>query len=1056
MTLGLAYDRRVVAVVPLTAEVDALLEPVVAAAHELGRVVVAPARRRLVERAHADGSVAGGTRLATSVRALQAEGRTVAVIAGANESALTAADCGIGVIVAGQAPPWAAHFLCGPGLSDVWLILRGAAAARNVASRSVNLTLLGAVTGLITGLVGPPESAARRGTVPVNVAALASIVASVWTSSQLARERVPVPTSETRWHAMDIEETLRELRTSLAGLTQAQADGRRPSDTDDEAASESILPATIAELRNPLTGPLAAGAGLSAATGSIVDALIVGGVMAGNALLGAAQRVSTGRAVRGLSSGTSLRVRLRRNGSETVTPAADLVAGDVITLQAGDVVPADCRLLEASHLEVDEASVTGESMLVAKDPRPSHAAAIADRSSMLYAGTTIAAGTATAVVAATGEATEAGRTDAAAEAAAAPGGVEAKLARLTAASVPVAVGAAGAVLLGGLVRGRLRESIPSAVALAVAAVPEGLPFTATVAQLAAARRLSRRGVLVRSPRTLEALGRVGVVCFDKTGTLTEGKIDLSLVSDGRIDESVESLTSGRRLALAAALRACPVDNGDGVLPHPTDRAVNRGGELAGVGRGDGEPRWRMIRELPFEPGRGFHAVLGRSGRRNVISVKGAPETVLPRCVAVRDELGARPLDEADRQRLDRHAAELARRGYRILAVAERNATNRRELGADRVERLEFLGFLGLADPVRPTAARAVNELRRAGVDVVMLTGDHPNTAMAVGSDLGLLNGHPPVTGPQLDQASEAELADLVANATIFARVSPAHKVSIVQALHRAGRAVAMTGDGANDAAAIRLADVGIALGLHSTEATKQAADIVVTDDRVETIVDAVIEGRAMWRAVRDSVELLVGGNLGEILFTTGSAFASARPPLNARQLLLINMLTDLVPALAIAVRPPRHVTPDMLLREGPDAAVGEALTRGVVRRALATAAATTGGWLAARATGSAARSGTVALTSIVGAQLAQTAMASRGDPVVLSAVGASAAALAGIVQFPPSSAFFGCRPLGPVAWGITLAASAAGAALGATLPDQTELINIVEAAVRRMDRPAES
>jgi cation-transporting P-type ATPase I len=1048
--LGLARDRRLIAVALLTAPADPLLEAVVQAAHQLGRVMVAPARRRLVEQARADGSVAGGSRLAASVRALQSEGRVVAVIAGGNEPALAAADCGIGIVTAGTAPPWAAHLLCGPGLTDAWLILQAAGCSRAAANRSGNLALLGAITGLVTGWVGPDRSRSRRSTLPVNIAALASIIASVWSVNQLARRPPPVTSPGVPWHAMGIEDTLRELRTSMSGLTETQAAERRMAEVEEADEPVSIVPATVDELRNPLTGPLAAGAGLSAVTGSVVDALLVASVMAGNAALGAAQRVAASRAVHSLAAASTLKVRRRRGGSEDVAPATELVPGDVVVVQAGDVVPADCRLVDANQLEMNESNLTGESMLVAKDPEPTWAAAVADRTSMLYAGTTVAAGVGTAVVVATGRATEAGRSSAAAKGATAPGGVEAKLARMTAASVPVAAGAAGALLATGLLRGRLAESIPSAVALAVAAVPEGLPFTATVAQLAAARRLSRRGVLVRNPRTLEALGRVNVVCFDKTGTLTAGKIDLSRVSDGRTDEGVEALSSGRRLVLAAALRASPEQNGDLALPHPTDRAVNRGGESAGINREDGAPGWRMVRELPFEPGRGFHAVLGRYGPRNIISVKGAPETVLPRCAAVRDDTGTHPLRRVDRNRLAERAADLAHSGYRVLAVAERSATNRRELGVDHVERLEFLGFLGLSDPIRPTAAKALSELRRAGVEIMMLTGDHPNTATAVGSELGILDGRSPVTGPEMDRADEAGLAELASRSQVFARVSPSHKVAIVEALHRAGRVVAVTGDGANDAPAMHLADVGIAVGGQSTDATRQAADIIVTDERIETIVDAVIESRAMWRSVRDSVELLVGGNLGEILFTTGSSLASARPPLNPRQLLLVNLLTDLVPALAVAVRPPRHVTADMLLREGPEAVVGSALTHGVVRRALATATAATGGWLAARATGTPTRSGTVALTSLVGAQLAQTAVAARGDPVVLAAVAGSAAALVGIVSSPPTSAFFGCRPLGPLAWGITLAASAAGAALGVALPDSTKLVNAVADGVCRL------
>jgi cation-transporting ATPase I len=659
---------------------------------------------------------------------------------------------------------------------------------------------------------------------------------------------------------------------------------------------------------------------------------------------------------------------------------------------------------------------------------------------MLYAGTTVVAGAGAAVVVATGRDTEAGRSAADAEVGSAPGGVEARLAQMSAASIPVAAAAAATLLGIGLLRGRLRESVPSAVALAVASVPEGLPFTATLAQLAAARRLSRHEVLVRAPRALEALGRVDVVCFDKTGTLTEGSTQLRLVSDGHVDEPIESTTDGRRDVLAAALRASPIQNGDEKLPHPTDRAVNSGGERAGVMREDDEPGWRMVRELPFEPGRGFHAVLGRSGRVSVISVKGAPEIVLPRCVAIRDDAGARPMTATDQTRLTERAGALARSGYRVLAVAERVATNRSELADDRVERLEFLGLLGLADPIRATAAAAITNLRRAGVDIIMLTGDHPNTATAVGAELGLLDGRSPVTGPELDAADEATLIEIARSTNVFARVSPAHKVAIVRALRAAGRVVAVTGDGANDAPAIRLADVGIAIGEDCTEAARQAADVIVANDRIETVVDAVIESRALWRSVRDSVELLLGGNLGEILFTTTSSMTAPAPPLQARQLLLVNLLTDLIPALAVAVRPPRHITPETLLREGPDAAVGSALTEGVIRRAVATATAATGGWLAARATGTAGRARTVALTSLVGAQLAQTAVTAKGDPVVLAAVAGSAVTLAGIVQFPPTSVFFGCRPLGPVGWGIAGVASAAGAVLGARLPDLGRLL----------------
>ncbi|WP_148088177.1 HAD-IC family P-type ATPase [Couchioplanes caeruleus] len=1030
--LGLATGGQMVAVATVEPELHPLAAAVAEAARAVGRLVVAGKASGVAARLGAD-AVAGGSRTAASVRALQVAGGAVILIAGRHDTALTAADCGIGVTVPGRRPPWGAHLLCGGELTDVWLTLQAAVLARQAGDRGARLAMLGSAAGALLAFTGPPAGAARRAGLPVNVTALAAIAASTWSVSGLARRATPAAADTTAWHALAVGQLWEHLHTSPAGLNAEQAAARCLDEPTATAGDEAgLLRASIDELDTPLTAPLAAGAGMSAVTGAAGDAVLVGGVLVANALLGGAQRVTANRALRKLLHRTAPRVRLRRAGTETVTTADGLVVGDVIVVQAGDAVPADCRLVEADALEMDESALTGESLPVAKDSAPSTASAVAERTSMLYAGTTVAAGTATAVVVATGHATEAGRGVHAAADRTPSGGVEARLQQLTAASLPVAAGAAGALLGSGLLRGRLAASVGEAVALAVAAVPEGLPFVATVAQLAAARRLSHRNVLVRNPRTMEALGRVDVVCFDKTGTLTEGRIRLGCVSDGHRDETCDALTGHRRTVLAAGLRATPVAEDGEVLPHPTDRAVEGAGRRCGVAVTEEAPGWQAVRELPFEPGRGFHAVLGQDAAGRRISVKGAPETVLPRCITRRDEHGERKLSDADRNDLGADVERLARQGYRVLAVAERAASDSGRLDDDRVERLTFLGLLGLADPVRPTAAAAVRRLRAAGVDIAMLTGDHPSTAAAIAAELGILNGHPPVIGPDIDACTDDELAKLAADATVFARVSPAHKVTIVRAMRRAGRIVAVTGDGANDAPAIRLADVGIALGDRGTTAAREAADIVITDDRIETIVDTVIEGRALWAAVRDSVALLLGGNLGEIAFTVASSLLAARPPLNARQLLLVNLVTDLLPALALAARPPRNISTEELLRAGPDDSLGASLHRDIAVRAAATALAATGGWLAARVTGTAGRAGTVALASLVGAQLAQTAMASRGDPLVLAAAGGSALALAALVQTPLTSVFFGCRPLGPVAWGIVAAASGAGAVVGRT------------------------
>ncbi|MEV1288602.1 HAD-IC family P-type ATPase [Micromonospora sp. NPDC049679] len=1032
--LALADGATLVALLRVEVELDPLAVALAAAARKVGRLLIAGLSSEVRQRVQAVGAVAGGSRLAESVRTAQRDGHAVLLIATRNDIALAAADCGIGILTASEhRPPWGAHLLCGPGLESAWLILEAATLARQVSGRSVRLSLLGSAAGALLGLIDTRPRAAGNALLAGSVASLANLVNGAWTAQKLARRPLPVPEDVVPWHALSIDDVLQILDTSPTGLSDKEATQRRGEQVDENEGDNrrGLLAAALDELDTPLTAPLAAGAGVSAASGSTIDAVLVLSVILANALLSGAQEVTAGRALRRLLTAGALPVRLLRPEGVREVAAEELVPGDLLTLEPGDAVPADCRLVEAAGLEMDESNLTGESVPVPKTASPTLAAAVADRNSMVYADTTVVGGTATAVVVATGRSTEAGRSAHSVLEESPSGGVHARLQKMTSASIPAAVAAAAGVLGTGLLRGRIGESINSSVALAVAAMPEGLPFIATAAQLSASKRLSRHNILVRDPRSMEALGRVDVVCFDKTGTLTRGGIALHSVSDGERAEPAGQLNPRYRQILAAALRATPLPDGDRLLPHPTDRAVVTGGRDVGVDIGEGTSGWRPLRELPFEPGRGFHAVLGQLPTDRLISVKGAPEIVLPRCVAWRPGGRSRPLTEADRDAVRTEVDRLARQGLRVLAIAERAASPRDDLDDDGVGRLELSGLLGLADPPRETAPEAVRRLRRAGTAVVMLTGDHPTTAEAIGAQLDLLNEAGVVTGTQLDNADEAEFDGLVARTSVFARVTPAHKVAVVRALRRLGHVVAVAGDGANDAPAIRLADVGIALGDQGTTAARQAADMVVADGRIETIAEAVVEGRAMWVSVRDALALLLGGNLGEIMFTLGTSLICARQPLNARQILFVNLLTDLLPAVTVAARPPRHVTPEELAHEGPDASLGGPLTRDVAQRAAATALVTTGAWLAARFTGTRGRASSVALASLVASQLAQTAVASRGDPLVLGATGVSMAALVGAVQTPIVSWFFGCRPLGPVGWGIVLAAAGAATAVAA-------------------------
>ena len=971
--------------------------------------------------------------LVEELRALQEAGHAVMLVGGTDPEALRVADIGLGVVQSGKRTPSAAHLVVGPGLASVWRVVDAVRTARDVSHRSALLALGGASTGGIWAFMGPARTAAQRALLPINGTALVSIALGGLAGVQAGNRNPPRPGPSDAWHEYTPDEALARLASSANGLRPDEQSSRRDLSTARSIrAPVGLVRAALDELANPLTPVLGLGAVLSAAVGSVTDAALVSGVVGVDALVGAVQRVRTDRSMYELEEVGEHTVRVRTAGHTRELVPDSLVVGDVVELEAGNSVPADCRLLDCAALEVDESAITGESLPVAKTVEATPGAPVAERTSMLYDGSVIAAGHAVALIVAVGRDTEAGRS-ATTAAEPPPSGVERRLAMLTRLTVPVTV-VGGAVVtgMGFLYRRPMRRAVSAGVALTVAAVPEGLPMLATVAQVAAARRLASRNALVRNPRALEALGRANQVCFDKTGTLTQGTISLVSVSFGSIDEPLDALSERGRGVLAAALRATPVA-GDDALPHATDHAIVVGAAEVGVREVHGVGAWERLEEIPFESRRGYHAVLGNSASDGAfVTVKGAPETLVSRARTWRRGDETVPLDATARREIDNHVERLGRRGLRVLAVAQAPASMDVTLGdGATVTGLELLGFVSLADRVRPTAAAAVRALDAAGVHVTMITGDHPSTAEAIAADLDLLNGRRVLNGSDLDHLTDDELDRVLPDVAVLARVTPLQKVRIVEAYQRAGRSVAMAGDGANDAAAIRLADAGIALGDHRTAAARATADIVIFDSRIETIVDAIAESRAMWDSVRDAVAILVGGNLGEMGFILVGSTTTGTSPLNPRQLLLVNLLTDMAPALAIALRePPDHAT-EALLCAGPDASLGGALARQIAVRAGATATGATAAWLIARMTGTPTRARTVALAALVGTQLGQTLVVGGRSPLVLGATGASVAALVGAIQTPGISQFFGCRPLGPVGWLTAVCAStgATGASL---------------------------
>lgn len=981
------------------------------------------------------GACVTATEVDDEILARQEEDHVVLAVGATGAASFPRADVRVGLHRPGHPPAWDADVLVRDELADVLLMVRAASAAQRNSAQAVTLNAAGAAIGATTALGGFQRSTARRVLQVADAASLLAMGNGFRLAGNLAHLPDTLERDEPPWHELDVEEVLELVGSSRDGLAADDVADRRQEPRRRPSRLRQAGRAAGEELANPITPVLGGGVGLSLASGSVGDAGLVASVLGLNAVVGGAQRLRAERAIETLRRHERHRVTVVRDGRDLEVDSDDLVVGDMLRLAPGMPVPADARVVESQGLELDESDLTGESMPVAKGAEPVSVAAVADRSSMVHQASRVAAGAGTAVVVATGDDTQARRALAWTDLDATAGsgaGVEARLQQLTRTTVPLALLSAGGVTLSGLVRHTpTRELVDASIGLAIAAVPEGLPLLATAAQRAAAGRLSRYGVLARDPRAIEALGRVDVLCADKTGTLTEGRIHLDVVSDGRSEVPADDASHGaHQHVLLTARRATPIDPGVERLAHPTDEAVAIGTGALGVHREvDGE--FEVVDDLPFEPGRGYHAVLADTPEGRLVCVKGAPEQLLRRCTAWRGGDGDLALDEESRARLDVEAERLATSGRRVLAIAER-AFDGEALDDADVDDLAFVGFLGLRDPVRPVSRDAIARLRGAGTTVVMITGDHPSTAASIAEQLALDDGEL-LTGADLDDLDDDALATVLPQATVFARVTPLHKARIVRAYEALGRVVAMTGDGANDAPAMRLADVGIAVGSRATTAARDTAELVITDDRLEVIVDAIAEGRGLWGSVRDGVSVLVGGNLGEISFMLLGSLVGRRPPLNARQLLLVNLLTDVAPAMALASRSPR-ASVEALLAEGPERSLGRELDHALLWRGIGATTGATAAFTATRWTGSHARARTTGLVGLVGSQLGQTLATSHGDPRVIATGVGSFLGMAAMIQTPGISRLVGCRPMGPVAWLQGTAGAALGTAVGVLGP----------------------
>jgi cation-transporting P-type ATPase I len=954
--------------------------------------------------------------LADAVRERQRDGSRVAVVSDSAEAAEAFDACDLAIaLTTGRT----AHFparadLLAPDLQTVAAIIEAGARRDEVVDVSVALAAGANVAGGIWGLKGTPGIA--RAGYATYAAALGSLGAGYahLRGGERARsltERLADPHPE-RWGRRSVDDVMAQLQTRPEGLAGEEAAARRRAPPPGERRNP-LAEAVMDQVRSPLTGVLAAGAAVSLSLGALADVAIIAAAIGANVAVGTWQERQAGRAAEALERLGAVQARVLRDGEPVCLPADAVVPGDVLLLGAGDRIVADARLLEADALEVDEAALTGESLPVAKGPdMPADARVVLE-------GSDVTVGSGKAVVVAVGAETRMGATAAALaidETQASPLGR--RLGQLFHEGLPVLFTGGALVTASGLLWGKpLLEQLALGASIAVAAVPEGLPLLAGVAQAGVARRLAGREALVRRLAAVEALGRVDVAACDKTGTLTEGRLAVTLVAEPDGEEASvpgELPERLRDVLLVAGLASPPPDDAQ---THPTDVAVVDAARDAGVD----ELGRERARQAPFEPARAFHAAEA-AGR---LCVKGAAEALASRCVAVRRGDDPEPLDDAGRARLVAAAEDLAGRGLRVLLVCEGDAGG----NVDDPSGLTALGFLGIADPLRPEVADAVKRCRDAGVRLIMLTGDHPATARSIAADAGLpADDDDVLTGDELADLDDRELDDRLEHASVLARITPLDKVRIVESLQRRRHTVAMTGDGVNDAPALRLADVGVAMGREGTEVARQAGDVILADDDFATLVEALVEGRGFWQNMRRALALLLGGNLGEIGLMVGASALGMASALSPRQILAVNLVSDVLPAVAVAVQPPEHRKLSGLAREG-TTALDRPLRDEVLRRGAATAVPALGAYVLADR--SRAQPQTVAFASIVSTQLAQTLDLGRLDGrisgSVAGAVTGTAALLALAVMLPSLQRFLGLAA--PSAPAIALVGGSAAAAV---------------------------
>ncbi|MGD9130060.1 MAG: cation-translocating P-type ATPase [Candidatus Bathyarchaeota archaeon] len=752
----------------------------------------------------------------------------------------------------------------------------------------------------------------------------------------------------TEWHSLKKEKLLKSLKATEEGLSTEEAERRLQEFGPNELVMKkgvSPLEIFFGQFKDIFVAMLLFAIIVSVAINELVDAATIATIVFLNAIVGFIQEYRSEKAMEAMKKLTAPKARVLRNGKEIVIPSRDVVPGDIVLLEAGDRIPADARLLNVVDLKTDEAILTGESTAVSKqDEVLNEKTAVADRKNSVFMATHITYGRGKAVITSTGMGTEFGKVAKmvqSVEKVDTP--LKQKLTKFAKKLGMIIVAVCAVIFILELYEiffletgaiGDIIEAFEVAIALAVSAVPEGLPAVVTVSLALGARELAKRNALIRKLSSAETLGATDIICSDKTGTLTKGEMTVRKVyannkmidvtgagyepkGDFLLDGATVDPKEDVQLDLllkAGTLCSNASYDGQKVLGDTTEGALIVAAAKAGITKTDLDSSYSRLQEVPFTSERKRMTTVHRSPNEQVFSyTKGAAEIILARSEYILKDGTTIALTKREKEKILKTNEEMANQALRVLAIAykELPKTEAGKHGEDELESgLTFIGLAGMIDPPRDEAKGANELCRKAGIKTVMITGDHKLTAVAIAKELTIMNeGDLAFTGAELDKMSDAEFEDIVEKAVVYARVSPEHKLRIVKALKDKGHIVAMTGDGVNDAPALKQADIGIAMGITGTDVTREAADMVLADDNFATIVTAVEGGRAIYDNIRKFSFFLLRSNFDELLVIGLFALLGLELPLAAGMILWINLITDGGPALALSLDPPQ---PDLM------------------------------------------------------------------------------------------------------------------------------------------------